>query len=40
MKNLRLISGFHKQEAVVKVAFAFDNELIPLVKVHKGVRWS
>lgn len=35
MKNLRLIPGFHKQEAVVKVAFAYDNELIPLVKAQE-----
>lgn len=40
MKNLRLIPGFHKQEAVIKVAFTYDNELIPLVKAQKGVRWS
>ena len=40
MKNLRLIPGFHKQEAVIKVAFTYDNELIPLVKAQKGVGWS
>lgn len=39
MKNLQIIPDFHKLEAVVKVAFAFDNELIPLGKVQKGVRW-
>jgi len=40
MKNLRLIPGFHKQEVVVKVASAYDSELIPLVKTLKGLRWS
>ncbi|MDB2521158.1 tyrosine-type recombinase/integrase [Flavobacteriaceae bacterium] len=40
MKNLQIILGFLKQETVVKVAFAFDNKLIPLAKVQKGVRWS
>lgn len=39
MKNLQIIPDFHKHEAVVKVAFAFDNVLIPLGKVQKGVRW-
>ena len=37
MKNLRLIPGFHKQEAVVKVDFTYYNELISLVKVQKGI---
>ena len=37
MKNLRLIPGFHKQKAVVKVDFTYDNELISLVKVQKGI---
>ena len=36
MNNLRLIPGFHEQEAVVKVVFTYDNELISLVKSQKG----
>ena len=37
MKNLQIIPDFHKQEAVVKVAFAYDNELIPLVKAQEDL---
>jgi integrase/recombinase XerD len=40
MKNLRLIPDFHRQHAIVKAEFAFDKELIALVKSQKGVRWS
>tara|TARA_X000000950_G_C13624640_1_gene540814 strand:- start:18 stop:656 length:639 start_codon:yes stop_codon:yes gene_type:complete len=40
MKNLQLIPGSHKQEAVIKVIFTYDNELIPLVNAQKRVRWS
>lgn len=42
MKNLRLIPSFHRQEAVVKAKahFAFDQDIITLVKSQKGARWS
>ena len=36
MKNLRLIPDFHRQHAIVKAEFAFDKELIALVKSQKG----
>lgn len=40
MKNLRLIPDIHRQEHIVKANFAFDKELIALVKKQTGVRWS
>ena len=40
MKNLRLIPAVHKQQPVIKASFAFDKELIALVKSQKGARWS
>ena len=36
MKNLRLTPDFHKPHAIVKAEFAFDKELIALVKSQKG----
>jgi hypothetical protein len=36
MKNLRLTPDFHRQHAIVKAEFAFDKELIALVKSQKG----
>ena len=32
MKNLRLIPDVHKQQAIVKVDFAYDKALLDLVK--------
>ena len=40
MKNLRLKPDIHKQQAIVKVTFAYDLELIDLIKKQKGARWS
>ena len=40
MKNLRLIPDIHRQQHIVKANFAFDKELIALVKKQTGVRWS
>lgn len=40
MKNLQLIPGFHRQQPIVKADFAYDKELITLIKSQKGVRWS
>lgn len=40
MKNLRLIPDIHRQQDIVKADFAFDEELIALVKTQRGVRWS
>ena len=40
MKNLRLKPDIHKQQAIVKVTFAYDRELIDLIKKQKGARWS
>ena len=40
MKNLRLIPDIHRQQHIVKANFAFDKELIALVKRQTGVRWS
>ena len=36
MKNLRLTPDFHKPHAIDKAEFAFDKELITLVKSEKG----
>ena len=38
MKNLQLLPSIHKNQAVVKVDFAFDKALIALAKAQKGVR--
>ena len=40
MKNLRLIPDIHQHEPIVKAIFAYDRELIALVKSLKGARWS
>ena len=40
MKNLRLIPDIHRQQHIVKADFAFDKELIALIKKHRGVCWS
>lgn len=40
MKDLRLLSTIHKHQAIVKVDFNFDKELIALVKTQKGARWN
>ena len=40
MKNLRLVPDTHRHEPIVKASFAYDRELIALVKSHKGARWS
>ena len=40
MKNLRLIPDIHRDQKIVKAAFAYDRELISIVKLQKGARWS
>jgi len=40
MKNLRLIPDIHQHESIVKAIFAYDRELIALVKSQKGALWS
>lgn len=40
MKNLRLIPAVHKNQAIVKAHFAFDKDIIALIKTQDGVRWS
>ena len=40
MKNLRLLPDLHRQQKIVRLDFAFDRELIALVKSQKGARWS
>lgn len=40
MKNLRLIPVVHKNQAIVKAHFAFDQEIIALIKNQDGARWS
>lgn len=40
MKNLRLTSAVHKNQAIVKAHFAFDREIIALVRNLEGARWS
>ena len=40
MKNLRLIPAVHKNQAIVKAHFAFDKDIIALVKNQDGARWS
>jgi hypothetical protein len=36
MKNLRLLPDIHRQQKIIKAAFAYDRELIDLVKKQKG----
>ena len=38
MINLRLIPDTHRQQNIIKAAFAYDWELIALVKSHKGAQ--
>lgn len=40
MKNLQLTSTIHRQQPIVKANFAYDREVIALIKSQKGVRWS
>ncbi len=40
MKNLRLLPDLHRQQKIIRLDFAFDRELIALVKSQKGARWS
>lgn len=40
MKNLRLIPAVYKNQAIVKAHFAFDKDIIALVKTQDGARWS
>ena len=36
MKNLRLIPDIHRQQHIVRADFAFDKELIALIKKQRG----
>jgi len=40
MKNLRLIPDIHRQQKIIKATFAYDRELIALIKSQKSARWS
>ena len=40
MDTLRLVPDTHRHELIVKANFAYDRELIALIKSQKGVRWS
>ena len=40
MKNLRLIPDTNRPEPIVKASFAYDQELITLIKPQKGAPWS
>jgi len=40
MKNLQLLPTTHKEQKIIKASFAFDKEVIALVKGQKGARWS
>ena len=40
MKNLRLIPDTHRQQKVIRIAFAFDKEVVALEKAQKSARWS
>ena len=40
MKNLRLLPDIHGQQKIIKAAFAYDRELIDLVKKQEGACWS
>ena len=36
MKNLQLIPDIHQHKSIVKVSFAYDRELIALLKLQNG----
>ena len=40
MNNLRLIPEIHRQQEIIKASFAYDRELIALIKLQNGARWS
>ena len=40
MKNLRLIPDIHRHEPIVIGSFAYDRELIALIKSQMGAYWS
>ena len=40
MESLRLIPAVHNNYPIVKAHFAFDREIIALVKKQNGARWS
>jgi integrase/recombinase XerD len=40
MKNLRLIPDIHRHKSIVKASFAYFRELIALIKLQNGARWS
>ena len=40
MKYLQLIPDMHRQQKIIKAAFAYDWELIALIKLQKSARWS
>ena len=40
MNNLRLLPEIHRQQEIIKASFAYDQELITLIKSQKGARWS
>ena len=40
MKYLQLKTDVHRNQPIVKVTFNFDKDLVALVKVQKGIRWS
>ena len=40
MNYLHLKPALHRNQPIIKVDFDFDKDLIALVKVQKGVRWS
>jgi len=40
MNNLRLIPDIRHRQPIIKAVFAYDRELIALVKAQKGARWS
>ena len=40
MKNLQLLPDIHRQQKIIKAAFAYDRELIALIKTQKSARWS
>ena len=40
MKYLQLIPDMHRQQKIIKAAFAYDRELIALIKLQKSARWS
>ena len=40
MYNLQLIPDFLYRQPIIKAVFAYDRELIALVKAQKGARWS